>query len=213
MSTKSEPPQRAAANSLIEELVSFDLNRRDAAEFAKARPDVCRRELDYLKFILAHNPDFKFKSSQGAYLRTSIEQEYGAPPGYKEELRRQQKAEAKKQADAIRRDKEARRVRLWPEYVDYLRELRDRLVEGHSDAYRAFLENDRTQVEKYERLGLNTAARLFVEEEATLLRLQEYFRDYEACSALDFSNWETSRDIVAFPATDRGGSETALNAA
>ncbi len=69
---------------LVENLVSADLNRGDAWRFAGERPDVCRRQLEYLPFVE------KFKTSRGAYLRRAIEEDFGPPAGFARQLEEQQ---------------------------------------------------------------------------------------------------------------------------
>lgn len=179
-----------AAAVLIEELVTFELNRKDASQFANTRPEVCRNQLDYLKYILAHSPDFKFKSSQGAYLRDAIEQEYAPPPGYKEEQKRRQQAEARKQADATQKAREVHRAQFLHQYMDYLRLMQDRLAKSHLEAYRRFQEKEESQIKKYQQLNLRIPLQQFQREEDRLIRIQEHFHEYAPCKVLGFWEWD-----------------------
>ncbi len=66
--------------TLVEELFTAGVNRRDAERLAQNRPDECRKQLSYLPYIE------EFKSSPGAYLRRAIEEGYAPPPKYSKQL-------------------------------------------------------------------------------------------------------------------------------
>ncbi len=66
------------ALDLTGQLTAHGLAKGAAAIYAKANPDECRRQLEYLPYVT------EFKSSKGAYLRKAIEDGYGPPKGYEE---------------------------------------------------------------------------------------------------------------------------------
>lgn len=68
----AEPP------SLTEQLTAHGLGKGAAEIYAQAKPEECRRQLEYLPHVT------EFKSSKGAYLRSAIEEGYGPPKGYED---------------------------------------------------------------------------------------------------------------------------------
>lgn len=70
-----------AAAALVEELVSQGVGRSAAARYAREKPEICRRCLEYLPYA-------KFKTTKGAWLANAICDEYGPPPGYEDAIAR-----------------------------------------------------------------------------------------------------------------------------
>lgn len=79
---------------LIDSLVEQGLNKFDAIRLSDSNPEECARQLKYLPFVRS------FKTSKGAYLRTAIEREFGAPAGFSEHT--SPKQEPKKASSAKR---------------------------------------------------------------------------------------------------------------
>lgn len=125
-SQESEPAAPATPNlvdagspgdetlALAGQLTAHGLGSGAAAIYAKAKPEECRRQLDYLPYVTT------FKSSKGAYLRSAIEEGYGPPKGYEEA----------KKADAVRSRREAAATAA---------KARQRHEESHQNAYNTFL--------------------------------------------------------------------------
>lgn len=99
---------------LKEQLMAHGLGKAAAQQYAQAKPEECRRQLDCLPYVT------EFKSSKGAYLRSAIEEGYGPPKGYEEA----------KKADAARRKREAAATAT---------KARQRHEEAHQSAYNTFL--------------------------------------------------------------------------
>lgn len=64
-----------ADNSIINDLTTIGITRNVAAELARARPDECRRQLDYL-------PHRKGRTSPAATLVKAIRENWAAPEGW-----------------------------------------------------------------------------------------------------------------------------------
>lgn len=77
--------ENPSAAALVEELVSHDLNRGDAIRFAHEKPEECKRQLAYLRFLIKRR--FVFRTSKGGFLRTAIKEENGPPTGFEEARR------------------------------------------------------------------------------------------------------------------------------
>jgi hypothetical protein len=97
---------------LIEELVGHGVGRAAATRFAREKPEICLRCLEYVPYA-------KFRSTKGAWLASAIRDEYGPPPGYEEakakkvrdrdaEGRDLEKGALQKNERAIREEKSAR---------------------------------------------------------------------------------------------------------
>ncbi len=70
----------AADASLVGELVAHGVGRSVAEALAGAKPEVCKRCLEYLPFA-------KVRTTKGAWLADAIQREYGPPKGYLEARR------------------------------------------------------------------------------------------------------------------------------
>ena len=104
----------AVDQELQRQLVENGVNRKDATRLARAFPDECRTQLSYLPFVA------EFKSTRGAYLRSAIEQGFGAPRAFLEEQAKVETArkeeERRRATDAKRAEREAQRQ----EIIEYL---------------------------------------------------------------------------------------------
>jgi len=96
-SRETLPDDAAAADALVEELVSHGVGRTAAARFAREKPDTCRRQLAYLPYA-------KFKTTKGGWLANAIRDEYGPPPGYDLDRAR---SDREREMEAGRRAKKA----------------------------------------------------------------------------------------------------------
>ncbi|HZG46464.1 MAG TPA: hypothetical protein VEZ41_09390, partial [Allosphingosinicella sp.] len=110
--------------TLIEALVTADLNRGDAERLVGEKPEECRRQMEYLPYVT------EFKTSRGAYLRRAIEQGFAAPVAYRKEQEAQE-TKRKRQEEA-----EARRAR------EAAQEARKREEEAQVDSDIARLEKE-----------------------------------------------------------------------
>jgi hypothetical protein len=131
----NEPPARAdAAAALVEELVSHGVSRAAAKRFARDKPQVARRCLEYLPYA-------ECRTTKGAWLANAIKDEFGPPPGYERaKSKRAKEEEAARRAhdeDARRSLKEARRS----EKAARLREMYGRMEKSQGRAYMAFSEH------------------------------------------------------------------------
>ena len=131
---------------LIAELVQADLNRGDAARFADEKPEVCRRQLDYLPFVK------RFKSSRGAYLRRAIEGDYGPPAAYAQAQAQREAAEAarRRQAEnalqaATQSARQSHENRHRAAFYEFLGEEIAELEKTHYKAFAAFREAEEEQ--------------------------------------------------------------------
>ena len=141
-SQETSAAEETAADGLVEELVTHDLNRGDAIRLAREKPDQCRRQLEYLKFLIQTH--FVFRRSKGGYLYTAIKEENGPPTGY-EEARRAEAQSIKERAhqSAELAHSAAKQNRL--------RKTLDRLEIDQPAVYSAFLE----YVEKNKQVALD----------------------------------------------------------
>lgn len=169
---------------LVANLVAADLNRGDAKRFARERPDVCRRQLEYLPFIE------KFKTSRGAYLRRAIEEDFGPPSGFArhlEEREAQKAAKSQKARELFEANQEkARQSHQERFYGAYLEFMRERVVEvktTHPGAFLAFLEWEGEQRSVYFKPPFagrpmnERALEIFDREEGHLERFCTFFRE------------------------------------
>lgn len=124
--TADSSPEQAAADAatlaLAEQLMAHGLGKGAAEIYAQAKPEECRRQLEYLPYVT------EFKSSKGAYLRKAIEDGYGPPKGY----------EAAQAAAAARAKSEGRISAA---------KARESHEEAHRSAYHAFLGETLAQME------------------------------------------------------------------
>ncbi len=198
-STENEQDQ-----DLIEELVRAQLNRTDAIRLAREKPDVCRRQLDYLPFIE------KFKTSRGAYLRSAIEGDFGPPPTYSQAQERQEQEQASKRRRAqelfAANEKKARQShqeRFYGAYLAYLRERVGELEKAQPAAFMAFREGETAQRAvltegPFAKRPLNQkAVEVFDREETRLERCLEYFREH-GTEVLTFWEWDEALNSGTF---------------
>ncbi len=184
----SEPPEAATTlqdvdAELIKALVAADLNRGDAVRFVAERPEVCRRQLEFLPFVE------KFKTSRGAYLRRAIEDDFGPPLAY---LQAQEREEAQRSVRAKRaqelfqaqeeKARQSHEKRFYGAYLDFLRERVGEVEKTHPGAFTAFAEWERGQRAVYfkppfaGRCMNERALEIFDREETHLERFVSFFR-------------------------------------
>jgi hypothetical protein len=185
------------SRQLIEQLVQSDLNRPDAERFARERPDVCQRQLEYLPHVRA------FKSSRGAYLRRAIEGDFAPPAAY---LQAQEKERARR-AEKLRRERvtaqatdyksrQTHQERFYGAYLAYLRKRAAEVQEAQEEAFSAFLRHEEQQRQRLlqsplaQRPMFQATIQNFDEEKTRLERFGLYFRD-SSLEVLDFWAWDT----------------------
>jgi hypothetical protein len=123
--------------ALIEQLTARGLGRRAAEEYAREKPDECRRQLDHLGYVT------EFKSTQGAYLRSAIEHAYGPPKGY-DEAKKAEAAQAQAEARAAAlRARKAHEEAYQSSYTTYLSECLAQLEATAPEACREFLAEEK----------------------------------------------------------------------
>ncbi len=126
--------------ALINQLVTHGLGQGAAAIYAKANPEECRRQLDYLPYVV------EFKSSKGAYLRRAIEDGYGPPKGYEEAKKTETarvKMESRANAAKARQSHEEASQSAYNAYLGaYLARLESTIPEAYS-AFNTWEEKDR----------------------------------------------------------------------
>lgn len=136
-------PEEKMRRELIETLTASELNRSDAERFALEKPDVCRRQLEYLPYVES------FKTSRGAYLRRAIEGDFGPPPAYaraqtqtvteaEEKRRRGERAFLSAQEKA----REGHQNRFYGAFCDFLTQTLADLERTHPEAAKAFREEE-----------------------------------------------------------------------
>ncbi len=179
------PPLPPAAASLVEELVSHNLNRCDAIRFALEAPEECCRQIKALEHLPA-------REDEGAWLARAIPGRFGLPGRLRQKQARQRHAEADRRTKALQRAKLDRQQAFWKPYMQYLRRRRESLQERHSEAYSGFEAQERTEREKYLRFHLNLT--LFDSEEAALQRFQAYFADFPSDPVLEFERWDAAHN-------------------
>lgn len=166
--------------SLIRDLTAQGLNQSDAVRFARERPDDCRRQLEYLPYVT------EFKSSRGAYLRSAIQDGYGAPKGYEEA---KAKAEAKrKEEDRVRYEKarQSHQEAHQESYLAYLRCREGEVRETAPEAYAAFLAGEERSRAQFSRMKVKRLLQEWDTEPGHLRRFQEAFKT----EVLDFWAWD-----------------------
>jgi hypothetical protein len=129
-----------ADQALVEALVNAQLNRWDAERLVRDRSEVCRVQLAYLPYVT------EFTSSQGAYLRTAIEREFGPLKAY--ELAKMKEATAKKESaqranntlvKAESKARQSHQERMQGEYDRYLYQWTQQWSSTHLEAFQAFV--------------------------------------------------------------------------
>jgi hypothetical protein len=130
-----------AAAILTEELVAQGVSRAVARRYARQKPEVCRRCLEYLPYA-------EVRTTRGAWLASAIRDEYGPPPGYekaKAKVERARKHALRQDARQRREDVRRRENEAW------LRAAHARLEAERGEAYTAFtayVEGERTRAER-----------------------------------------------------------------
>lgn len=102
-------------DALIKDLIAADLNRSDAVSLAREKPEVCRRQLEFLPYVE------KFKTSRGAYLRRAIEEDFGPTAAHSQAMEKQTQERAAHARRALER----------------LQATEQKAREGHEEAHRA----------------------------------------------------------------------------
>lgn len=147
----------AAAAALVEVLISHGVGKSAAERFAREKPDICRRCLDYLPFA-------KLRSTKGAWLANAIRDEYGPPPGFEAERARIARTQEARERVEARSAVELRERAIREEETARLESGLRRLEEGESAAYSAFcsyVEAERDRVPGTPLTGLTSFATRF----------------------------------------------------
>lgn len=197
-----------ATGELIALLVEADLNRSDAERFARERPEVCRRQLEYLPHVK------EFKSSRGAYLRRAIEGDFGAPTAYARQQSQQQarqKAEAatqehRAQGQAQASQEKARRShedRFQGAYEAYVRERVGDASKTQPGAFAALERAEAAQRSTYTTGPLAgrpltlKALEVFDQEASRLERAREFWCQ-QGVPVLGFWEWDEALNLEPF---------------
>lgn len=197
-------PEAESAESLVQALVACELNRSDAERFARERPEVCRRQLEYLPFVR------EFKSSRGAYLRRAIEGDFGAPAAYAQQQAQQEAAVTAKRDRAQARDEESQekarqshQERFCGAYRAY---LRVRVGEAEKTDPEALTSFEEAEVEARARLTsgpfagrpiTQKALEVFDQEASRLERAREFWRA-KGVETLSFWEWDEALNEAPF---------------
>lgn len=179
----------AAADALAEVLISHGVGKSAAERFAREKPDVSRRCLDYLPFA-------KLKSTKGAWLANAIRDEYGPPPGFEAEKARIARAQDAATRDEARIAVELRERAIREEETARLSSRLRRLEEGESAAYSAFcsyVEAERDRVDRVARFLSPTRRRELLSAFDGPSRRLELFATWERAGKSDGLPAETSR--------------------
>lgn len=184
----------ASAAALVKELVSHDLNRGDAVRLVREKPEECRRQVEYLDFLIQRN--FVFKKSKPGFLRTAIESENGPPTGYLEEKAREGKLKKQQEREAAQASKEvARRTYQEAQEVDYLAYLASRIADvekSQPQAFMAFTEAEGKRRAFYTKTFPGRLSQ-FDTNRAYLIRFAEHFAGNADLDVLGF--WEWDRNV------------------
>jgi hypothetical protein len=130
--TQTPVEEQTPVGELIEQLVRNELNRGAAILYAKANPEECRRQLEYLPYVT------EFKSSKGAYLRSAIEEGYGPPKGYAK-AKNQEEAQKRKEEEAARaKARQSHEEAHRRENILSLCQWAGQMKEEHHEAFTAF---------------------------------------------------------------------------
>jgi|SRR5579871_336738 len=197
--TDQETDQETAAGKnaaeLVEELVSHDLNRGDAIRFVREKPGECRRQLEFLNFLIQTR--FVFKKSKPGYLHTAIKMENGPPKGYREEKTREGTLKAQKEKEAAQTRAEIARQSYQEaqegDYLAYLASSRLPEVEkSQPRAFMAFQEAEATKRAFYERTKSDYLSQFDTSREY-LLRFAAFFEARPEAEVLSFWDWDSRR--------------------
>ena len=181
---EGKPDAELLDAALVDAMVAMDLNRGDAVRFARALPEVCRRQLEFLPFV------DKFKTSRGAYLRRAIEGDFGPPAAY---LQAQEQEEAHKRTRAKRaqelfaanheKARHSHEKRFSGAYLSFLRERVGEVEQSHPGAWAGFLAWEGEQRAVYFKPPFagrpmnERALEVFDREDSHLERFVTFFRD------------------------------------
>lgn len=185
----SERGADAAAAALAEELISHGVGRGVAERFAREKPGVSRRCLEFLPFA-------KLKSTKGAWLANAIRDEYGPPPGFEAEKARIARTREARERDEARSAVQIHERAIRDEETARLSSRLRRLEEGESAAYSAFcgyVEAERDRVDRVARLLSPTRRRELLSAFDGPSRRLELFAAWESLGLPDGLRDETSR--------------------
>lgn len=179
----------AAAAALVEVLISHGVGKSAAERFAREKPDICRRCLDYLPFA-------KIRSTKGAWLANAIRDEYGPPPGFEAKWAQIARTQEARERVEARSAVELRERAIREEETARLESGLRRLEEGESAAYSAFcsyVEAERDRVDRVARFLSPTRRRELLSAFDDPSRRLELFGVWERAEKSDGVPAETSR--------------------
>ena len=197
-------PVQSAEQKLIGALRDAELNRSDAERFARAKPDECRRQLEFLPYVR------EFTTSRGAYLRRAIEEGYGPPKGYAQEQARQASSEAehrKRGTAALQASESAARQsheeRCSASYEDYLRERVGEAEKTQPEAFMAFQEQEASERERlasgpFAGRPLTQKALEVFDSQAHHLERARDFWQARGVALLNFWEWDAAHNPEPF---------------
>lgn len=179
----------AAEPELVEELRSYDLNRADALRLASTKPDECRRQLEYLRYLPARN-------NPGGWLRDAIENEHGAPAGYHQAKKRDEILARRAEQSALESARMRHEVAHRESFFKYLTHCEGELRKTHPEAFSAFMAQDAQERARLERAPLTPRMLAEVLEdfdrlEHYLQRFERYFSQQPDCAILGFWDWDS----------------------
>jgi hypothetical protein len=201
--TAAAPPpaaqgQKAAAvdNELVRQLLVHQMNRSDAVRLALAKPDECRRQLEYLCYLPP-------REKPGGWLRVAIENEHGAPDEYLAKKRAEtQEAEAARRA-AFEKARQNHEVSHRATYLAYLEHREAELQYTHPGAIAAFLAREEEERARYQRAPLTPTMlervlRDHERRESYLERLRTFLSQFPDCAIVDFWTWDATLNLHPF---------------
>jgi hypothetical protein len=143
---KSEADTKScAAAALTDELVAHGVSRSAARRFAKDKPEVCRRCLEYLPYA-------NYRTTKGAWLANAIEHEFGPPAAYEKAMAQRVTEQQARKQDQTENARKSREEAHSNKKTARLTEKYRRMEEQQGEAYRAFtehLERQRAQAAKF----------------------------------------------------------------
>ena len=190
----------AATEALVTELVANNVNRKEALRLAREKPEECRRQLDCLPYQTG-----EFKSSKGAFLKSAIEDEYGAPKGYQEAQRRQKQALQTTNHNKLEAARTTHRARYENAYRTYVAEREEEIQEGDPASYAAFQEVEAANRKTLlcgpfaEKTGM--LAEILAQhdsEDCYGKRLIAFFARHPENRVLPFWEWDAQRNAAPF---------------
>jgi phage replication O-like protein O len=162
-----------AAADLVEELVAEGVGRTAAARFARAKPETCRRCLEYLPYA-------RVKTTKGAWLANAIRDEYGPPPGYEEGRARQARERNAESSELANRARQERELAKREEKAAGLRLAYRQVEETQGEALAAFTEYVRRERARTDRIALHLSAERRAELLAAFERPERRLELFEA---------------------------------